>query len=229
MLARARFRDDALLAHAAGEQDLAEHIVDLVGAGVVELVALEIDFGAAELFGQPLGEIERARAPDIVLEQVVELGLERRVGLGGCIGLLERQDERHQRLGDEASPVDAETAALVRALAIGIGLLELAHSFDSLGRTRERASRRSDERLDPGDVLDPGRALDARGDVDAAGAGQRDRRSDIVGVETAGKKPGAPRREIPRQAPVEGQTVAAWQAASFGGLASISSKSATPS
>ena len=49
MLAGAGLGDDALLAHAPREQDLAEHIVDLVRAGVVQLLALEIDLGAAEL------------------------------------------------------------------------------------------------------------------------------------------------------------------------------------
>ena len=39
--------DDARLAHAAREHDLAEHIVDLVRAGVIELLALEIDLRAA--------------------------------------------------------------------------------------------------------------------------------------------------------------------------------------
>ena len=63
MLAGAGLGDDALLAHAPGKQDLAHHIVDLVGAGVVELVALEIDFCAAQMLGQALGEIERARPP----------------------------------------------------------------------------------------------------------------------------------------------------------------------
>ena len=48
VLARAGLRDDAGLAHAARQQDLAEHIVDLVRAGVVELVALEVDLRAAE-------------------------------------------------------------------------------------------------------------------------------------------------------------------------------------
>ena len=48
VLAGARLGDDALLAHAPGEQDLAEHVVDLVRAGVVELVALEVDLRAAE-------------------------------------------------------------------------------------------------------------------------------------------------------------------------------------
>ncbi len=69
MLAGAGFGDDALLAHAPGEQDLAHDIVDLVRAGVIELVALEIDFRAAQMFGQALGEIERARPADIVLKK----------------------------------------------------------------------------------------------------------------------------------------------------------------
>ena len=52
MLACAGFRDDAGLAHALGKKDLAKAIVDLVRAGVVQFVALEIDLCAAQLFGQ---------------------------------------------------------------------------------------------------------------------------------------------------------------------------------
>ena len=82
VLARAGFRDDPGLAHAHREQDLADAIVDLVRAGVVELVALEPHLRAAGRFlGQPGGEIERAGAADIVFQQIVELRLERRVGL----------------------------------------------------------------------------------------------------------------------------------------------------
>ena len=74
VLAGAGLGDDARLAHARGEQDLAQAVVDLVAAGVVELVALEVDLGAAlaaeaqprEVLGQPLGEIERARAAGVV-------------------------------------------------------------------------------------------------------------------------------------------------------------------
>ena len=79
MLAGAGFGDDAVLAHAPREQDLAEHIVDLVRAGVVQLFALEIDLGAAEMFGQPLGEIERARPADIMGQQILQFGVESRV------------------------------------------------------------------------------------------------------------------------------------------------------
>ena len=57
VLAGAGLGDDPALAHAPRQQGLAEHIVDLVRAGVVELVALQIDLRAAEMTGQPFGEI----------------------------------------------------------------------------------------------------------------------------------------------------------------------------
>ena len=115
MLSGAGLGDDALLAHAARDHDLAEHVVDLVRAGVIELLALEIDFCAAEMLGQSLGEIKRRRPADIVLEVAVHLGLERRIGLGVGIGLFQIEDQRHQRLGDEASAENAEMPALVGA------------------------------------------------------------------------------------------------------------------
>jgi hypothetical protein len=59
MLAGAGFGDDARLAHAFGKQDLPEAIVDLVAAGVIELVALEVDLCPAQMLGQALGEIQR--------------------------------------------------------------------------------------------------------------------------------------------------------------------------
>jgi len=57
MLTGARFGDDAGLAHTPGEQDLAEAIIDLVRARMVQLIALEIDFRAIEMLGQPLRKI----------------------------------------------------------------------------------------------------------------------------------------------------------------------------
>ena len=63
VLAGAGLGDDAALAHAPRQQDLAEHVVDLVRAGVVELLALEVDLGAAEMAGQPLGEIKGLGRP----------------------------------------------------------------------------------------------------------------------------------------------------------------------
>jgi hypothetical protein len=127
VLAGAGLGDDALLAHAARQHDLAEHVVHLVRAGVVELLALEIDLGAAEMLGQALGEIERRGPADIMLEIAVHLSLERRVRLGLGIGALQIEDQGHQGLGDETTAERTEMAALVGAAAIGIGFRQ-AHA-----------------------------------------------------------------------------------------------------
>ena len=120
MLAGAGLGDDAGLAHAPGEQDLAQAIVDLVRAGVVELVALEVDFRAAEVLGQPLGVIERARPADIVRIEVLKLGVEGRIVLRRFVGRLELKDQRHQRFGDEASAIKAEMTPLIGTGAIAV-------------------------------------------------------------------------------------------------------------
>ena len=115
MHAGAGLCDDAGLAHAQSQHDLAEHVVHLVRAGVIELLALEIDFRAAAMLGETLGEIEWRRPSDIGREMTVHLGLEGRVGLGVVIGLLQVEDQRHQGLGDEAAAEQTEMAVLVRA------------------------------------------------------------------------------------------------------------------
>ena len=55
VLAGAGFGDHAALAHPQREQRLAERVVDFVGAGVVEVFALEPDLSAAALLAQSLG------------------------------------------------------------------------------------------------------------------------------------------------------------------------------
>src|ERR1043166_2527335 len=129
MLTGTGLGDDAFLAHAARQHDLAEHVIHLVGAGVVELITLEINLRAAAVLGQALGEIERARPSDVMGEIPAHLGLERGVDLGGRVGLLQLQDQRHQGLGNEASAVNAEVAALVGAGAERVGLLLNGHAL----------------------------------------------------------------------------------------------------
>ncbi len=63
------------LAHPHREQRLAERVVDLVGAGVVQVFALELNLRPAALLGQPLGKVQRRRPADKVLQQAVELSL----------------------------------------------------------------------------------------------------------------------------------------------------------
>ncbi len=117
VLARAGLGDDAGLAHAPGQQDLAHAVVDLVRAGVVQLLALEVDLGPAEAGGQALGEIEWRGPADVVGQVAVQLFLELRIGLGLAIGLVQVQHQRHQGLGHIAAAELAEAA-----VGVGIGV-----------------------------------------------------------------------------------------------------------
>ena len=110
MLAGTGFGDDALLAHAPGEQPLAERVVDFVRAGVEEVFALEVDSGAAELLRQALGEIERSGTASEVMQKLRKLGLERRVGLCGFVLALKLDQSGHEGLRHVAAAVDAEAA-----------------------------------------------------------------------------------------------------------------------
>jgi len=107
MLAGARLGDHPVLAHAPGEERLAEGVVDLVGAGVAEVLAFEED-GRAHRGAEALGVVQGRRAAGVVGEEARELGLEGRVlaRLLPCDReLVERRDER---LGDVSAAVSAE-------------------------------------------------------------------------------------------------------------------------
>ncbi len=112
VLARPRLGDQPLLAHPPRQQRLAEHVVDLVAAGVVEVLPLE-QHAAAELGAEAPALGQDRRATGVVAEQVVELGPERRVGPGGRERGLELLARRHERLGDEpaAEPAEATVGA----------------------------------------------------------------------------------------------------------------------
>ena len=56
------------------EQRLADAVVDLVRAGVIQVLALQPDLRAAELARPALGVIDGRRPADVVLELALELG-----------------------------------------------------------------------------------------------------------------------------------------------------------
>ncbi len=114
VLAGAGLGDDPALAHALGQQRLAQDVVDLVRPGVVEVLPLEQEPEAEEL-----GEVgalgERRRAAGVVAQQPVEAGAEGRVGPGVAERGLQLGQRGDQRLGDEAAAEAAEAP-------VGVGL-----------------------------------------------------------------------------------------------------------
>ncbi len=78
VLARPGLRDELGLAHVLGEQSLAEAVVDLVGAAVQQVLALEVDL-KAHVLAESLGMVERARPAGVVGQQLRQLRDERLV------------------------------------------------------------------------------------------------------------------------------------------------------
>ena len=113
VLACSGLRDNSLLAHTASEQDLADGIVDLVGAGVEQVLALEVNLCTSELPGQPFGEVEGSGPSDKLTQKIIELFL--KGGIMACrfVFALKIEQRRHQSLWDEATSVRTEVTMRV--------------------------------------------------------------------------------------------------------------------
>ena len=140
VLACARLRDHPLLVHPARQQGLAEHVVDLVRAGVRQVLPFD-EQPHAETLREPVAFRHRRRPARVAPEQPGELGPEL---LGGprraelALELLQRRDER---LGNEPSTeVAVEAAASRRLGAGGIELDGRAANGHGHGRLRDGKS-----------------------------------------------------------------------------------------
>jgi hypothetical protein len=108
VLARTGLRDDARLAHPLGQQRLGDDVVDLVRAGVVEVLALEDDPGSASMLGEARHLGDDARAAGVGAVEAIELGQELGVDHGLLAGLIELLEGGHEGLGDIAPAERAE-------------------------------------------------------------------------------------------------------------------------
>ena len=120
MLTGAGLGDHPGLAQAAGQQRLAERVVDLVSAGVGEVFALEVEpqtrdprglrpvtgeAGRLEAHGvgQAIGAVQGGRSSGERPEELAQLGPEDRVLAKRVVCLLELLEGGHQGLGDVAA------------------------------------------------------------------------------------------------------------------------------
>ncbi len=112
VLAGAGFGDDAALAHAAGEERLAEAVVDLVRAGVEQVFALEIDL-RAEVLREAAGEVERRGTSGVGGEEFVQFLVEGRVFASFVVSELKFFERGHQHFGGVTAAVSSEVPACV--------------------------------------------------------------------------------------------------------------------
>ena len=151
MLASACFCDNPRFAHADREQDLPDAIVDLMSACVIKLVAFEPDLRAfsrrrvlAQFLGQALREIERGWAANVMLQQVVKLGLKRRVTLRCAIFALQIEDQRHQRFSDISAAKLTEVSTVIWLVFERIGLVGHLWPFNLRLYVTHRVAKGSD-------------------------------------------------------------------------------------
>ena len=113
VLACAGFRDELLLAHVLGEQALAHTVVELVRAGMVEVLALEVDLRAADLAGQALAVVDRSRSALEIAADAAKLVDELRTVADGLIRLGDLGESRLQLVGNHSAAVFAKVTLFI--------------------------------------------------------------------------------------------------------------------
>jgi hypothetical protein len=98
VLAGAGLGDDPLLAHPLGKETLAERVVDLVRAGVREILPLQVNPRSAAEIGQVAREVQRRRAADIISRETIHHVLELGVAASVVVSGFQLVERRHQRL-----------------------------------------------------------------------------------------------------------------------------------
>src|SRR3954454_7652576 len=109
MLTRTGLGNDAALAHALRQQCLANAVVDLVRAGMEQVLALQIDLRAAKVLGQAASKKQRRGPSGKLLQQVLQALTEAPVLACVLIGALQLVKRRHQRFGNVLATELAET------------------------------------------------------------------------------------------------------------------------
>ena len=103
VLSGAGLGDHPPLAHAARQQRLAQRVVDLMGAGMVEVFAFQVDAGPAAMCAQALGEVQAATAGRRNADTARPAPRERRIG----DGLFVLGGQLLQRVGESFGDVAA--------------------------------------------------------------------------------------------------------------------------
>lgn len=112
VLSGAGLCNQTLLAHEFGKKALAHTVVQLVGAGVVKVLPLQVNLAVPDFLGQPLAVVNRC-GPALELlaypaQFIDELG---RVA-DGLVGVCNLLKSRDQLIGQVSAPIRAKTAEI---------------------------------------------------------------------------------------------------------------------
>ena len=110
MLSGTGLGDEPGLSHLLCQQSLPQHIVDLVGAGMVQILPLQINLCATQSVGQLLCIVQPGGTVCILIQQLRQFPVECGVILVMQICLLQFYDSVHQGLRDVLSAVNAESS-----------------------------------------------------------------------------------------------------------------------
>ncbi|KAI9919403.1 hypothetical protein PsorP6_017522 [Peronosclerospora sorghi] len=112
MLPRARLGNNARLAQPLGQHGLPQHIVNLVGARVGQVLALEPNLRALRMLREPTGVVQRCQTANIVPTQVLELLPKARVLRRLHVRVNEVMMRLNERLGDKTATKLPEPAVV---------------------------------------------------------------------------------------------------------------------
>jgi hypothetical protein len=141
VLARARLGDDALLAHASREQTLADRIIDLVRARVIEIFALEQQRRSRPVAYEARRLHEGRGPPDEIAQDRVILGPKRRVREGRVHARFELGERFDEHLGHELASEGSKISTRVRlihAICYAVPARASARAADRRPRKRHR-------------------------------------------------------------------------------------------
>ncbi|OXR39626.1 hypothetical protein B7C42_08306 [Nocardia cerradoensis] len=118
------FGDDAGLAHPHGQQRLPERVVDLVGAGVRHILALEEHPhpGHFQRPREPRRRVQQRRPADALAQQPVEFTVIFGIRPGRSMGVLHVGERRHQSFGNVSPAEGTESTGVSDAVpSSGVG------------------------------------------------------------------------------------------------------------
>ena len=110
VLSGAGLGDEPGFSHLFRQQRLAQYVVDLMGAGVVQIFPLEVDFCTTQVAGHLFRIVEAGGTARVLVQQSGEFPVEVRIAFIEVIGFFQLNHGIHQRLRDILPTVDAEAS-----------------------------------------------------------------------------------------------------------------------